>query len=181
MGRRKSKNKRNTSSGKSAPWMEGVGYLMVAFVGLMMIFKTGSGVVDGMASRTWPKTSGNVTQSHVVTEWVRRRKSGSKRVYRHQFEFTYRVDNENYVGSRVEFLEGNTFSYQSDAHSQQKKYPVGSRVEVFYSPDDPTLCVLRPGFHISSVLVIFMGLVIVCGVSVFAVKRRRHWWRSSDQ
>ncbi len=82
-------------------------------------------------SQLWPSVSGSVTKSY-----LRSSQSSCQSGYAPELEYTYWVDRQ-YVGRRIDlWLE----RHQSHAEAEEycASHPVGSEVEVFYNPTDPS-------------------------------------------
>lgn len=110
-------------------------------------------------SRSWPKAAGVVTHSEVRTESGSRGKSG----YRGHVSYTYTVAERRYTGSRISFADTST-SDSIPAQNCVRRYPRGTTVDVYHSPDDPELAVLEPG-ELSVFMFLFPALgFVVCVV-----------------
>ena len=83
-------------------------------------------------SITWPVTAGEVRESRYIQEDT----------FSIDFEYTYAVDGVEYEGSRITFFQYAVFanSYQNEQFI--RAHPVGTRVDVYYDPRDPSQSVL---------------------------------------
>jgi hypothetical protein len=103
----------------------------------------------GTASRRWPHTEGTVEHCEVDADgspvWIR---------------YVYRVHDIEYHAGGV--------SYGDDPQTQKgwqrlaQRYPLGSRVRVYYDPDHPRRAVLEPGISIAGVIA--AAVLLVTGV-----------------
>lgn len=100
----------------------------------------------------WPQVEGEIVVSEVVSNTSR--KALPKIVYR------YTIDGKEFTATRIAFAQalthGFTISYSTGnaepsttnrglAQKLVATFPRGKKVVVFYSPQDPSLAVLRPG------------------------------------
>lgn len=138
----------------------------------------------GVASESWPSTTGTITLSK-----MRSKTSGggkpSKRVsittYETEFEYAYTVDGVDYVGSRV-----SPFRFQGSKESALEaiaKYPKGAEVPVYYNPERPSRSFLEPGFSwpamimtgigaaLMAVCFLVVALVVYAVIRIYKIKR----------
>ena len=84
------------------------------------------------------------------------------------------VADSRYSSDNVSF--GQYSGNRSHAEEIVAKYPVGSRVTVYYDPEDVATAVLEPGVTWSSYLLIGMGVLFTCIpiiIMPFTLLRRR--------
>ena len=93
----------------------------------------------GRASLTWPAVEGEITVSHVVKD-----RRDSKDYYTPVVNYKYRVGETEYIGSRIaaDSLR-TTHSYRTTKILED--FPMGARVPVYYSPENPENTILIPG------------------------------------
>jgi len=118
------------------------------FAGLFWsaITLTCDGLVGWAAARQtqatgFPTTSGRITQSSVESH--RGGKGGTS--YNAKIKYAYQVAGKNYVGDRYRF--GQVSSSDGNARRIVDSLPVGRTVDVFYSPNDPSIAVLKTGLE----------------------------------
>jgi len=98
------------------------------------------------SSKNWPVAEGRIVSSEVKSHWSGSSSgshSSSRKVYSADINYGYKVDSREYVSGKISFAD-----YSGPrAHAVQtvEKYPRGKRVQVFYSPGDPSVSVLEPG------------------------------------
>jgi hypothetical protein len=80
----------------------------------------------------WPQTAGTVTQSRLDTD------DG----YRIHVIYEYAVNGVAYSCSRVQFGTPTTYIRKSSAEAAIGRYPVDSRLTVYYDPENPADAVL---------------------------------------
>jgi len=98
-------------------------------------------------AKSWRQTEGQITRSQLA---VRRPPAGNEigtAVNVPDVAYAFSVFGQNYRGSRVSLgdISGRF------AEEAVRRYPVGSRVTVFYDPKNPTDCVLERGLVIAPV------------------------------
>ena len=110
---------------------------------------------DGQNSQDWPKIDGTVTSSKVVHS------SGAHRSNHYQagIEYSYSVGGKEYSGDNM--VIGPTGTLPWLAKREVDQYPVGSRVQVYYNPEDHSETVLKPGLTKSINGTIVVGVVLV--------------------
>lgn len=107
---------------------------------------------------SWPSTDGVVVTNFATTYKHRNPKTGfwEDRVSR-VFEYTYDVDGRTYTGDELGYGEGGFVD-------MDERYPVGSKVEVFYDPSDPSQAALIVGYSISPTpfYAMSIGMLVLC-------------------
>lgn len=96
---------------------------------------TVDGLLSGSASHEWPTVTGEITESR-----VRRRNS---RATRAAIEYEYRVGSTWHYGHRIGYFHG--IMGPGNPLADVARYPVGSRVTVYYDPENTDRSVLEPG------------------------------------
>lgn len=104
---------------------------------------------------SWPSTEGVVVTNVAGTHMVRDSKTGywHERAHRN-FEYTYAVDGRTYTGTEYGYHEGGFVDMDA-------RYPVGTKMPVFYDPADPSQAALVVGFSISPTPFYAMGVVML--------------------
>lgn len=95
-------------------------------------------------SSSWPKTKARVVASHVEVSNNDNRRSESL-----VFAYEYQVEGDNYVSTDLypgwESSWSTTIPGLSSARHLASSHPLDSTVEVYYSPDNPTMSCIYPG------------------------------------
>jgi hypothetical protein len=114
----------------------------------------------GVKSRAWPRTSGTITVDDLERDRMLRFTT-----YRAEVAYRYTVEGKEYAANRVFFGDSVATSLSGPAARRIVKYPVGSKVTVFYDPARPSTAVLEPGASWQNWLELAFGLVfLVLGV-----------------
>lgn len=111
-----------------------------------------SNLVRQAQTENWPSVQGTITRSEVVE--TRRNKSTE---YGLKLAYAYSVDGQPHVGSKVQSTQSMSGNRRF-AEKQVARYPVGTRVPVYYQPGQPSEAVLETGLD-SSELFLFMLLI----------------------
>lgn len=125
---------------------------------------------NARVSESWPTTSGEILSSSVRVD-----NDDDGTSYFGDVIFRYAVADLPYTSGTVSFGQYGS-SNRSHAEEIVGKYPVGSRVTVYYDPEDVKTAVLEPGVTWSSYFIIGMGLLFTClplGLGPFMLLRRR--------
>ena len=116
----------------------GIGAL-VGTIGYVMVSRA-------RRSRSWPSVEGTVTASDVT--WTERMEHGDgirigrrPRDHHVRIEYAYSVDDNTHRGTKYSFADAMSKS-EGMCRKIVERHPVGSKVEVFYDPKDPTKAVL---------------------------------------
>lgn len=122
----------------------------------------------------WPKTTGIIEISEVVTSESSRKSRNSRNSrkttnYSANIKYSYTVTGRRFVSYQIYVgSEGQSTSFSSDAYEYTSKYPVGRQVEVSYSPILPREAVLETGlltphylFLGGSLIFLFVGVLLV--------------------
>jgi len=119
--------------------------LVCVLLGGMCFAVAGHFVSKAEARHSWSSTSGVVVTNFVSTYKERDAKTGSwyDRTSR-IFAYTFEVEGRAYEGSAYGFGDDTVDTIDFDA-----KYPLGTVVEVFYDPQDPSDAALFVGGTIS--------------------------------
>lgn len=122
----------------------------------------------------FPKTTGVVTKSSVESH----RGSKGRITYSAAIEYSYSVAEKQYRGKQYRF--GQTSSTGGNAQEIVAAFPVGRKVAVFYSPDDPATAVLKPGLEGTDLFMamflmpfnfVMLGIWYCIGISFFGGRR----------
>ena len=80
---------------------------------------------------------------------------------RDKVKYRYEVDGRHYMSHRVFIGDGSTPAWADlEAEMTAGQHAPIHRVDVYYDPDDPRVCVLRPGVHSAIFSNLFVGLII---------------------
>lgn len=124
----------------------GVGGI-ATLIGLGGVLLTGWYIQQDRASESWPEVMGLITTSRIgsSTSPSGNNKMGSSDTdYSVQLRYTYQVDGKTYERTRLRF--GSTsHDERSDALKEQRQFPEGKKVAVYYDPEKPSRSVLVRG------------------------------------
>jgi len=127
--------------------------LLATFWGLRIIV---------MARKTlqWPAVEGTIEESKVASE-----STESNDLLPH-IKFCYSIEHQTF--QQVLKFPGDITPSEEFAKSYVDKYPVGSRVQVYYNPANPEIATLEPGLGKGDWLVLAIGLgTLVFGILLF--------------
>jgi hypothetical protein len=125
-------------------------------------------------TRSWPSTIGEV--QNVRVRWSS--DSKNNRTYYYSVYYAYQANDRAYEGNRYALGSGTTASkrYSTEAEARvaaRLDYPIGSEVEVYYNPADPTSAVLEPGADWGTYVPLTLGLCFspIGIVALYAIHR----------
>ncbi len=105
----------------------------------------------------WPQAVGVITSS-AVDSGVNDQGS-----YHHpNVTYDFTVDGNKMSGGRIHFGSPWRSSSEDKARRKADSYPVGKEVQVYYSPESPSECVLEPGTAFTTLNYLYMVLMFPC-------------------
>lgn len=139
------------------------GFLGVLFLVLGLVQRS-----KGQAVAKWPKVPGEVLaaglKDHVSTD----EDSGTTVSYEPVIQYRYQVAGQEFRSDRYRLGSKHTVMDQKRAAAVAARYPAGTRVDVFYNPQNPADAVLEAGSAGGTVLIVLgvVFLVVACCVLV---------------
>lgn len=114
-----------------------------------------------MAARNWPTTMGRVLSAEVETRRSHSSEGGYSTAYYPNVLYEYQVDGRPYRSNQFYVAMPVGLGNYAKVHQQVINYPVGSMVEVYYNPEDPSQAALVPSAPSSKVLIWVVILIVV--------------------
>ncbi len=139
--------------------------LFIVWYGFRIFRRLMQAATWGEDSSSWPATNGIVTHSGIV-----RHPGEGGSTYTVEVEYDYEVNHVDYHGKRVGFELKLDLS-QSAAKDFIAKYPVGSKVTVYYEPEDPKVSTLITGTSQSSLVLGCIATLAVGLLGLVALSR----------
>ena len=118
------------------------GALALALVGTGFLIWEGPGIQREISSRRWPTVEGQIHEL-VAKTWEGN--GNDEPEYYGRVLYTYIVADEQYTTDLTDFGPGPKRLDRKTALADVRHYRVGSKVRVYYDPDDPSVGVLKPG------------------------------------
>jgi hypothetical protein len=128
-------------------------------VGLWWLKRAASRFFLAKASVTWPATEGKITASKI--EEVRGNRGTA---YHARIRFSYAIQGKAFSANTPKY--GYYHDY-GNVRILTKKYPKGSKAQVFYDPENPSNAVLEPGYS-HAITVELIVIVALLGIWLFA-------------
>jgi hypothetical protein len=121
------------------------------------------------AAMNWATTQGDVMEATVETYQYSSSEGGTSTGHRPRIIYSYRINGRDYVGDRFNFGSEVHSSIRSFAEGTVKKYPTGSKVTVFYNPQNPGDAALERSAPASKLLYVIAAIlfVVAIGTCVF--------------
>jgi len=129
--------------------VSGIVAFFLAFIAILIFLS----VLKSQKSTNWPVVEGTITNNEYVEH---KRQTGSVKI-----TYSYNFKGKEYSNDRLSFSE--TSHVLSVVQRIRDKYPIGSKVKVFYNPGNPEESALEPGASGSSyafVVLIGVGALI---------------------
>ena len=137
----------------------GAGVYALGFLGLPQL-------LEARATRAWPTTEGEVLEARA--EETHTRSGGSSHWL--AVRYSYVVGENSYTGDRY-IVSGNLRTSFGDALRRSEELP-GTRVPVFYDPEDPAQAVLEPGGEGYAGLLSGFGALLMAASGWIFLRRR---------
>ena len=141
-----------------------IGYIIAIGISAVILIKIGSDILKAQKSRSWPTASGTVLDSGMEANQSRDEDGDIKTTYGATIQYKYTVDGQEFVGDRRTFSNVRTSSVRN-TEKILERYPLGSSVDVFYDPDDPSSSVLESGVGAAT----YILLLVPIGFLVFGI------------
>jgi hypothetical protein len=131
------------------------GYLMFLFlIFAALVFHS---IIFGRQSVNWLSVESTITEN-TLTELQQNRATL-------HIKYLYKVYNTEYTNTTIRIGKG--VRHISDAKELSSKYPLHSRVTVFYNPNNPKNATIEKGYQGDSIMPVL--LLIGAGISAFFV------------
>jgi len=130
-------------------------------IAAVLLFRAGTALHDAFKARTWPSLDAIVTESDA--RWVEHRQPVRRSMWSYQLHlrYVYLVDGRKYIGTRASFSAwGPTENFNPFNSAIAGKYPVGTQVQAYYDPTDPSRSVLQKNPRPSAWIALVLGLLI---------------------
>lgn len=118
-------------------WLMGIVFIVVGILGFQFIAGPVSDVFN--TSGKWLQTEGEITNAEVLAF-----RSQGQTMYRASLVYKYAVDGKAYHSDQIQPAISST-SFRYFPQRKVKLHPIGSKVPVFYNPDQPDEALLEPG------------------------------------
>jgi len=141
-----------------------IGYIIAIGISAVILIYIGSDILKAQKSRSWPTASGTVQDSGMESHQSRDEDGDIKTTYGATIQYKYTVDGQEFVGDRRTFSNVRTSSVRN-TEKILERYPLGSSVDVFYDPDDPSSSVLETGVGAAT----YILLLVPIGFLVFGI------------
>jgi hypothetical protein len=110
-------------------------------------------IIRAKASTHWPTVQGKVIFASMRTD-----SGGDNTTYHADIQYDFCVDGVTFTGKRVAYGD---YGSSDTQHAERvlSRYPVGTKVAVYYMPDRPEECLLEPGLRFQSLSIMGFGLL----------------------
>ncbi|BDX38198.1 hypothetical protein CYCD_15530 [Tenuifilaceae bacterium CYCD] len=124
--------------------------ILASLAGLFLTYFATNNAIDAHSTKSWPTTEGTI----IVSEVTR-----SSRYVPH-IVYTYTIDTLDYTSEKIGLTNYAQYKRESDAKVESDKYPVNSKVTVYYNPNNAEEAILKPGIKGEHILMFSIGLII---------------------
>jgi hypothetical protein len=123
-------------------------------------------LLSGLQSERWPVTEGTI-QSAAINRHVAGR---GGHTYDVDISYSYQINGQNFLGNQLAFGDIDWFSSQNQ--TILARYPVGKKIQVHYSPNNPQLAVLEAGIVGETWLCLGVGAFFILAGTIMLLKCR---------
>lgn len=124
--------------------------ILASLAGLFLSIYATNSAVNAYKSKNWPTVEGTIITSEVVRH--------SK--YVPQVIYNYSVDTIVFSSEKISLTPTAQYKYKDDAAKITDKYPVNTKVKVYYDPNRFDFALLEPGIKGVHIFMFLLGLVI---------------------
>jgi hypothetical protein len=129
------------------------------FTGTCLFLFDVKGLINGYISTTWPSTSGTIIASEINMTLIPH-KGGYRKSHHPLVVYTYTVNDVVYTNNRID--HGKQFGAPPQFLSEIiNAFPVGSKVIIYYNPEDPTIASIEPGIATATYLYSGAGVLFL--------------------
>ncbi|MBL7755563.1 MAG: DUF3592 domain-containing protein [Chitinophagaceae bacterium] len=138
-------------------------FIVTLFVGLFLVFLGIYYYKRTKTSENWPFTEGIIVDSDLTKS----RDNDGQISYRPEIVFEYKLGNKNYKSNKIDAFINYTSSTSSRALKLINRYPIGTKINVYYDPKMPSFGILEPGLKKGSILLLSIGFILLMFSIVF--------------
>lgn len=124
--------------------------ILASLAGLFLSIYATNSAVNAYKSKSWPTVEGTI----ITSEVVRHSKYESHVIY------TYSVDTLDFSSEKISLTPTAQYKYKEGAAKVTNKYPVNTKVKVYYDPNRFDFALLEPGIKGVHIFMFLLGLII---------------------
>ncbi len=124
--------------------------VLSSLAGLSLAILAANNALNAYKTKHWPTATGTIVISEVV--------KSSRYVPR--IVFSYAIDSVEYSSEKVGLTNYAQYKKKEDAQKEAGRYPVNTKVKVYYNPDNAEEAILKPGIKGEHLFMFFLGLII---------------------
>ncbi len=125
--------------------------ILASLAGLFLTYFAINNAIDAYSTKNWPTAEGTIITSEVA-------RSSSR--YVPHIVYVYTLDTVEYTSDKVGLTNYAQYKRESDAKVEADKYPVNTKVTVYYNPINVNEAILKPGIKGEHAFMFFLGLVV---------------------
>jgi hypothetical protein len=110
-----------------------------------------------VTSKHWPLIQGVVVKSEYVETLDSEGKGHSAEII-----YSYKIADEIFTSKKIAFFPSYWAITKSMVYKVLNRYPIGKKVNVYYSPENPAKSVLEPGVNAAGILITIFFLGVFC-------------------
>ena len=126
--------------------------LVITLIGFYYLFKS-------KESKSWDSTEGEILTSDVIKEF-NNNSEGNNLMYKPEICYSFSVNGQQFISNKIRIMFNFSTNWSTRAYRLVKKYPINSKVTVFYDANNPEDSVLEPGIKFEIIVMIIIGFLI---------------------
>jgi hypothetical protein len=144
--------------------------MIVVFLGggLWVILGTIRNRKKGEASLNWPSTSGTIIRTWVEESYTEDDDGWKTYTYSPRWEYQFIFMGRTYTCNRLSYGATKGYGSESEATQALSRYPVNTKVQVYYDPNNAEDAVLIPGAK-GTMIGFFLGGIFVTAAVIMLV------------
>lgn len=127
------------------------------------VAKSTNNLIEGYQSKSWESVTGKITSSFISSF-----KSKSIYYFTPSINYKYTVATISYTNDTISFNTSET-SNKNEAEAKIAKYPIGSEIKVFYSPNSPSISCIEPNFFLWENLFVFSYSIFIVAFGIILI------------
>lgn len=132
--------------------------ILFAMVGLVLFAIAVYFLIMAIETKSWVSTEGIILVSDVIRNSLGSNSTGIS--YKPEICYSFLVGNKKYISNQIRSFINYYTSWSARAYKLTDKYPINSKITVYYNSVDPNESVLEPGIKVENIVFMMFGFLI---------------------
>lgn len=129
-------------------------------IGLILLLFSIYYYLKAKKSVNWPTTEGTILTSNVLKETSNTSDNNRSTLYKAEICYSYNVMAQKYLSDKISFMPTYSTTSSKLAYVETTKYPVNTKVFIYYNPANPKEAVIEPGVKNSHIIFLLFSTLI---------------------